>query len=173
MTTGWPWRCFTCPHTGHCPRAFQTLVHSPALQQCCGPNPADRETEAQGEGTYPHGMAGKCWSPDSKSAPAGWLCPRPRPQLSLSLWGAHAVAGGERSPRCRERLRPGLWPLSVSGCFQVCLDPLQLPRLPGRAGECGRCTIPATAKMVKRRVPQSYLPRCYCLGLPVLASGSN
>ena len=83
------------------------------------------------------------------------------------------MAGGEWSPRCRERLRPGLWPLSVTGWFQVFLDPLQLPHLPSQAGECGRCTISATAKMVKRRVPQSYLPGCYRLGLPVLASGSN
>lgn len=144
--------------TRHCPRAFQMSVHSPALQQCRGPNPADRETEAQREGTYPQGMAGKFWSPDSKSAPAGRLDPQPRPQLSLRLWGAHAVAGGERSPRCRERLRPGLWPLSVSGWFQVCLGPPQLPRLPGRAAECGRCTIPATAKTVTCRSPRVTYP---------------
>lgn len=51
LTTGWPWRCFTCSHTGHRPRAFQMSVRSPALQQCSGPHPADRETEAQRDGT--------------------------------------------------------------------------------------------------------------------------
>lgn len=107
LTTGWPWRCFTCPHTGHCPRAFQMSVHSPALQQCSGPTPQTGKLRHRGR-NLPKWHGWQVLQPRFQPQLCGpRVRPEPRPRLSLRLWGAQPVAGGERSPQCRERLRPG------------------------------------------------------------------